>query len=423
MTLDSTRLRLPSCCPGSRPFPFSWLLVSIAASIFLLSHEHARANDIGFSLQQGAGLLNISSISASAYLNSTGEQAANAIDNDLRTKWAAPGMSQWITLDLGLPQQVSMVRISFTAYQWGRSVDYTLSTSLDGINWTTTTTNARSAPFQQWNEVMLNPVSARYVRVTLNNASLPNNTDPGNSEINEIQTHGSHIPPTRLQAPAITASDYDISTGAVAEYALDGDLRTFWSAPGLHQWITLDLGTIQRVSMARISFTAYQWGRSYAFSVATSLDGISWSDTISAESIPYVQWSEITFTPINARFVRITLNTATLGAADSEINEIELFGVGANTLPAATLTLSWSADLSGNTLGYIVYYGATAETANLEISNIPVNSAGFDPQAPAQQYDPYGELGLLPGDNVCFRLRAYNDSGLSQWSDAVCGGV
>ncbi len=423
MRRDLPLQRSPLICSTIRPIPAAWRLTPVILAILLLFHGNSKADDFSFTLGESTGLLSISSVTASSSPGSSGEQAANAIDNDLRTKWSAPGMPQWITVDLGTPQQISMTRISFTAYQWGRSVDYTLATSLDGANWTTVAADAQSVPYLQWSEVTFTPVSGRYIRITLSNATLPNDTSVSNSEINEIQIYGRHIPPVRLQVPAVTVSDYDITTGAVAEYTLDGDLRTYWSASGLPQWITLDLGMAQLVSKARISFTAYQWGRSYAFTVASSLDGITWTDTLSTESTPFLQWTDITFTPINARYVRITLDAAITSTAHSEINEIELFGVSAATTPAATLSLSWSADLSGTTIGYIVYYGATPETANLEISNIPVNSAGFNPQAPSQQYDPYGELGLLPGDNVCFRLKAYNDSGLSQWSSPVCGGV
>ena len=398
------------------------ILLPLLAILFLLNGQ-SKAADINFTIDPAIGRLGIASITASGYLTGSDIQAINAIDNDVRTHWAAPGMSQWISVDLGIPQQVRMARISFTAYQWGRSVDYSVATSLDGINWNTVIAGAQSTPGAQWNEVMFAAVDARYIRITINNASQPNNPGGIDSEINEVQIYGSHIPPVRLQVPAITASDYDASTGAVAENALDGDLRTYWSAPGLPQWVILDLGVTQLVSLARISFTAYHWGRTYGFTVATSLDGVNWTDAVTADSIPFLQWTEASFTPINARFVRITLNDTTPPVSSAEINEIELFGIDNSAPPATLLTLNWSPDLTGSTLGYIVYYGATAETANLEISNIPVNSAGFDPQAPSQQYDPYGELGLLPGDNVCFRLKAYNASGLSQWSAPVCGGV
>ena len=398
-----------------------YALLPLLAILSFFSGQ-GKGADIGFTIDPAVGRLAIASITASNSPANIGAEALNAIDNDLRTRWSAQGMSQWITVDLGIPQQIRMTRISFTSYQWQRSVEYALEASMDGVNWLTVANNAVSTPGIQWSEVTFSAVDARYVRITIKNADQPNVPAVLNSEINEIQVYGSHIPPVRLQVPAVTTSGYDTATGAVAEYVLDGNLRTYWSAPGLPQWVILDLGVTQLVSLARISFTAYHWGRTYGFTVATSLDGINWTEAITTDSIP-AQWTEVSFTPINARYVRVTLNDTTSPVANAEINEIELFGVDSNTPPATLLTLSWSPDLTGNTLGYIIYYGPTAETANMEISNIPVNSTGFDPQAPLQQYDPYGELGLLPGDNVCFRLKAYNDSGLSQWSAPVCGGV
>ncbi len=408
-------------CPRPTPIPercFPGMLL-----VFLLLPGLGEAADINFTLDDSMGRLGIAAISASGSL-SPGEQAANAVDGDLRTHWAAPGMQQWITIDLGAPQQISMTRISFTAYQWDRRVDYALAISQDGSRWDTVEPEAQSLPGAQWNEINLDEIVARYVRITINNATQLNKDSVANSEINEIQILGRHIPPVRLQVPAITASAYDIAAGAVPEQVLDGELRTYWSAPGFPQWVALDLGTLQQVSMARISFTAYHWGRNYGFTIATSLDGVTWTDASTTTSIPYQQWTEVAFTPINARFVRVTVNASPSAATRAEINEIQIFGAaGIPAAPAALLTLNWDPDPTGATLGYIVYYGATAETANLEVSNIPVGSTGFDPQAPARQFDPYGDLGLLPGDNVCFRLKAYNDNGLSGWSAPVCGGV
>jgi hypothetical protein len=84
------------------------------------------------------------------------------------------------------------------------------------------------------------------------------------------------------------------------------------------------------------------------------------------------------------------------------------------------LTLTWQAD--NETLeGYQIYYGSSPETATREISDIKAFSGSFDFSAPLIQYASWSDLGLQPGNTVCFKVRAYNADGVSDWSAAVCG--
>jgi hypothetical protein len=70
--------------------------------------------------------------------------------------------------------------------------------------------------------------------------------------------------------------------------------------------------------------------------------------------------------------------------------------------------------------GYVVAYGPTPDTATQQISDIKAFSGGFDFTAPSLQYSSWYDLGLQPGDNVCFKVRAYNADGQSDWSAPVC---
>lgn len=76
-----------------------------------------------------------------------------------------------------------------------------------------------------------------------------------------------------------------------------------------------------------------------------------------------------------------------------------------------SLSLSWNAS-TGNTLGYYVYYGATASTVVNFASQVPSSAAKFTALA--------SDLNLRDGEQVCFRVRAYNTVGVSQFSEAVC---
>ncbi|MBL1276871.1 MAG: cadherin-like domain-containing protein, partial [Ectothiorhodospiraceae bacterium] len=85
------------------------------------------------------------------------------------------------------------------------------------------------------------------------------------------------------------------------------------------------------------------------------------------------------------------------------------------------LTYEWSPNLAGDSvIGYRIYTGSTIGTANTEISNTLVSSNGFTASAPSISYDAWNDLALKKGDTVCFRVKAYNEAGLSGFSTGIC---
>lgn len=86
------------------------------------------------------------------------------------------------------------------------------------------------------------------------------------------------------------------------------------------------------------------------------------------------------------------------------------------------LQLAWQPNNDGVVTGYRVYFGPTADEATTQASDLGPNTINFNAQAPAIVYNAQRDLGLIAGQNVCFRVRAYNDQGaLSAWSAPVCG--
>lgn len=86
------------------------------------------------------------------------------------------------------------------------------------------------------------------------------------------------------------------------------------------------------------------------------------------------------------------------------------------------LQLAWQPNDDGVVAGYRVYFGPTGNEATTQASDLALNTMYFDAQAPAIVYNAQRDLGLVAGQNVCFRLRAYNNQGaLSAWSAPVCG--
>ena len=99
---------------------------------------------------------------------------------------------------------------------------------------------------------------------------------------------------------------------------------------------------------------------------------------------------------------------------DDEIASINIYYGKDNASDQDTaLTLAWNPN-SDSVLGYIVYYGSTPETAVKIASETSTTSVRLMRKI---------DLGLNPGDRICFRLKAYNNNSLSGYSGAACGRV
>ena len=90
--------------------------------------------------------------------------------------------------------------------------------------------------------------------------------------------------------------------------------------------------------------------------------------------------------------------------------------IDSSTLP---IHVTWS-PYPGTISGYIIYYGSTSTTATSLASDVPIGTANFDPAAPAVSYQAR-DLGLSPGNAVCFQIFAYDTAhALYNWSEVQC---
>jgi len=210
---------------------------------------------------------------------------------------------------------------------------------------------------------------------------------------------------------------------------IDGNLNTRWRATQLPLQFVLDLGISQKVNKVQMVFSRHRNSKQHRYSIAVSQDGTSWMQVVNGGRLSGARWTRAGFSPINARYIRISVNSAT--HTDSLIiRDFMIYGPVARRegngstsgTPGQLVTLKWSPS-PGHINGYLVFYGPSANLASAQISDISINSPGFNPQAPSIQYDSWFDLNALPGDNICFRVRAYGAAGLSAWSSAVCSGV
>ncbi len=85
-------------------------------------------------------------------------------DPDPNSRWASQAMPQWIQFDLGAPEPVNLIAVSF--YQWnnGRIYHYSIETSDDSVKWQQIVTNASSAS-QEWTINDFTNLTTRYIRI------------------------------------------------------------------------------------------------------------------------------------------------------------------------------------------------------------------------------------------------------------------
>lgn len=84
------------------------------------------------------------------------------------------------------------------------------------------------------------------------------------------------------------------------------------------------------------------------------------------------------------------------------------------------IQLSWQPN-ADPVAGYRVYFGTSESNATNMLSDISTANRALNSQAPSVTYNAGRDLGLDPGNQACFRLRAYNSTGtLSAWSQADC---
>ena len=82
----------------------------------------------------------------------------------------------------------------------------------------------------------------------------------------------------------------------------------------------------------------------------------------------------------------------------------------------ATVKFDWEPN-SGTVNGYVIYFGFSSGSANTFVKNISTADASFNPVAPSVSLS---NLGVSSGDTVCFKLKAYNDAGFSDFTNTVC---
>ena len=295
-----------------------------------IASDHASLSRVS---ENPSSLATCNKLAASAVTASgnDGNVPANAVDNNLNTRWSNNGVGSWIQLDLGSKKSICSVDIAWYRGD-SRQNNFVISVSDNGNTFTNKLTSTSSGTTVSPIKYTLPAgTEGRYVRITVNG-----NDENNWASITEIAVFGSagtSSDCTKQTPSAITASGF-MSPNSPSK-AIDNNFDTRWSNKGLGSWIQLDLRATKNICSVDIAWflgKARQFG--FDISVSVSNDGTSFTKVRTGTSSGTTEALEKYTLPANTagRYVRITGhgNDVTTYTA---IAEIAVFASSGGTTP------------------------------------------------------------------------------------------
>ncbi len=247
--------------------------------------------------------------------------ASNAVDGDITTYWSSVVSDpQWLDVDLGSIQNVYQVKCIWTA---AYAKNFQIQVSTNNTTWTSvySTTNGSGGT----NNISFEPTGARFVRIYGTAQSAGSGYG-----IYELQAFAA--PPANLALnKSAAASSTSDAVNSPANKAVDGNSASHWSSTAHDaEWISIDLGSPQRVGRVRLNWDA-AYGQGY--DLLTSTDNVNWTWVYNT-SQGTGGTDDVSFVAVNARYVK--LNGLQRGTTNGySLNEFAIYG--ALDAPAASL--------------------------------------------------------------------------------------
>jgi poly(beta-D-mannuronate) lyase len=293
-----------------------------------------------------------------------GNVPANAVDNNLGTRWSGNGDGAWLQLDLGSVRPIGRVAIAFFNGNLRRSrFDLQVATTVG--SWTNVLTDVQSGGTTTADESFdFTDVDARYVRYlghgnddpakatwsSLSEVSIfegvtgPTATPTPTSTSTPTPTPTSTPTPTPTPeatptptptpfnttveltpgATGVTASTHD---GNLPANTVDKSLASRWSGNGDGAWIQYDLGAMKTVRYVKIAVYNGN-GRQNRFDLQVSLSSTGpWGNVLTnaLTSGTTTQLETHDFGDISARYVRYLGHMSNVGSFNS-LTEVEVWG-------------------------------------------------------------------------------------------------
>ena len=288
---------------------------------------------------------------------------ANAIDNNLSTRWSGNGDGAWLRLDLG-NTAFAYTSVRVAAYQGNmRRNRFDIEVSTDGTVWNRLLTGALTSGTTTLEESFTfnNSGGGRYLRYighgstvgtwnSVTEISVFGVGDVPTPSPTRTPTPTSTIPvptPTPTSTPStphvditppgssVTASAND---GNLPANTVDNSLSTRWSANGDGQWIKYDLGATHTVGHVRIAFYNGNVRRS-RFDLQISTDNMTWTNVLTGalSAGTTTQEQQFDFTDSPGRYVRYLGHGNTVNGWNS-LTEVNIFGSACTTCPTPVPT-------------------------------------------------------------------------------------
>jgi galactose oxidase len=254
-----------------------------------------------------------------------GYPASNAIDGNRATFWH----SQFSPVTVLLPHSIT-IDMHATNYVTGLTYlprqdtssngnigQYSISVSLDGIQWGTPVASGTFADDKSGKQVIFSTVSARYVRLTARTEAGNRGSWTSAAEIG-LLSNGPPLGPALSRIGWTASADSAASANYAATRVLDGNGTTMWhtafagTIPPLPHSITIDMQRAELVS--GLSYLPRQDssmnGTIGKYAIYVSSDGSTWGSPVTSGT-----WANdrspkaAAFPPVSARFVRLTALT------------------------------------------------------------------------------------------------------------------
>jgi hypothetical protein len=173
----------------------------------------------------------------------------------------------------------------------------------------------------------------------------------------------------------------------------------------------------------------------YAWWTAQKSDGSTWDRDERADYIVYhdggtlnvktnqtleaAQWNLLGTVTMTTGTARVELSHDSESNGSTSADAIKWVTDNSGDQTGKKVILNWDPS-PVSLLGYYIYYGATPETASQQVATLSVDLGTIDALDPKWSCDLKNDLGVLPGKQVCFRVKAYDGFQLSDYSEAAC---
>lgn len=225
-----------------------------------------------------------------------------ATDGNKESRWSSNFSDDaWLVVDLWNTYKIRKIKITWES---SYAKKYKILTSTDKQNWTEVAMvdNGKG----ETETVTFDDTVARYVKFQGMERAIPYGYS-----MYEFEVYGTRIvkgntdsvdTSSNLAKGSIVSSSGDESEYTAARQAVDGNMNTRWSSEFTdNAWLIINLGKKYKINKVNIYWES-AYGKDYK--VLTSIDGDNWT-TVSAITDSDGGLDEVTFTPINARYVKI----------------------------------------------------------------------------------------------------------------------